>query len=77
LINSAMPLFPALMPIYAPLKTLLGHAATWGLLIAIAALGLGTSFNAVRALGLRHIATVTVTTIVILIVATGGLMALR
>lgn len=76
-INSVMPLSPALMPIYAPIKTLLGHASTWGLLIAIAALGLGTSFNAVRALGLRHIATVTVTTIVILVVATGGLMALR
>lgn len=76
-INSVLPLFPALMPIYAPIKTALGHASTWGLLIAIAALGLGTSFNAVRALGLRHIATVTVTTLVILVVATGGLMALR
>jgi uncharacterized membrane protein YadS len=51
--------------------------STWGLLIAIAALGLGTSIGAIRALGWRHMATVSATTIVILALATGGLMILR
>jgi uncharacterized integral membrane protein (TIGR00698 family) len=76
-INSIIPTIPALVPIYAPIKSLLGELSTWGLLLAIAALGLGTSFGAVRALGWRHVATVTFTTIVILVVATGGLMFLR
>jgi len=77
LINSAMPSAPALAPVYDPIKAVLGQFCTWGLLIAIAALGLGTSIGAIRALGWRHAATVTGTTLVILIVATAGLMILR
>jgi uncharacterized integral membrane protein (TIGR00698 family) len=77
LINSAMPSLPDLMPLYAPIKAALGFASTWGLLIAIAALGLGTSIAAVRSLGWRHVATVTGTTVVILVVVTAGLMVLR
>jgi uncharacterized integral membrane protein (TIGR00698 family) len=77
LINSAMPSLPALLPVYAPIKAALGEFSTWGLLIAIAALGLGTSLGAIRALGWRHLATVIGTTVVILALATGGLLALR
>jgi uncharacterized membrane protein YadS len=46
-------------------------------LIAIAALGLGTSLPAIAALGWRHVATVTGTTIVILAVVTAGLLVLN
>jgi uncharacterized integral membrane protein (TIGR00698 family) len=77
LVNSAMSYAPALAPVYAPIKAALGQFSFWGLLIAIGALGLGTSFAAVRALGWRHVATVTGTTIVILVVVTGGLLVLR
>jgi uncharacterized integral membrane protein (TIGR00698 family) len=77
IINSAIPYAPALAALYAPVKDALVFASTWGLLIAIAALGLGTSLTAITALGWRHVATVTGTTLVILIIATGGLLVLR
>ena len=77
IVNSAMPYVPSLTPVYAPIKDMLVFASTWGLLIAIAALGLGTSLTAITALGWRHVATVTGTTLVILVIATGGLLALR
>ena len=60
-----------------PIKAPLIEASTWGLLIAISALGLGTSLTAIAALGWRHVATVIGTTLVILLVVTGGLMMLR
>jgi uncharacterized integral membrane protein (TIGR00698 family) len=77
LINSAVPYAPALLPLYAPVKGVLVEASTWGLLVAIGALGLGTSLGAIARLGWRHVATVTATTLVILAVATGGLLAVR
>ena len=43
----------------------------------IGALGLGTSLPAIAALGWRHVATVTGTTMVILVVVTGGLLLVR
>jgi len=46
-------------------------------LIAIGALGLGTSVTAIAALGWRHVATVIGTTVVILVVVTAGLALLR
>ena len=52
-------------------------ASTGGLLIAIAALGLGTSIAAIGTLGWRHIATVGATTLVILVVVTAGLALMR
>ena len=64
-------------PLYAGVKTVLVEASTDGLLIAIAALGLGTSIAAIATLGWRHIVTVGATTLVILVVATGGLILLR
>ncbi len=76
IINSAMPLIPALTPVYSPLRTVLIEISTWGLLIAIGALGLGTSVSAIIALGWRHILTVLGTTAVIFVVVTGGLLAI-
>jgi uncharacterized integral membrane protein (TIGR00698 family) len=77
IVNSIVPSGPALLPIYAPIKDTLVLASTWGLLIAIAALGLGTSLTAIAALGWRHVATVTGTTLVILVIATAGIVVLR
>jgi uncharacterized membrane protein YadS len=59
------------------IKAPLIEASTWGLLIAISALGLGTSLTAIAALGWRHVATVTGTTLIILVAVTAGLMVLR
>lgn len=76
-LNSIVPSFSALAPIFSQVKIPLIEASTWGLLIAISALGLGTSLPAIAALGWRHVATVTGTTIVILVVVTVGLMAIK
>jgi uncharacterized membrane protein YadS len=62
---------------FALIKAPLIEASTWGLLIAISALGLGTSLTAIAALGWRHVATVAGTTLVILGVVTIGLTVLR
>lgn len=74
LVNSAMPLAPSLLPVFAPLKAVLIEASTWGLLIAIGALGLGTSISTIVALGWRHVATVVASTAVIFAIVTGGLL---
>jgi uncharacterized integral membrane protein (TIGR00698 family) len=76
-LNSIAAAFPAVTPIFTQIKAPLIEAATWGLLIAISALGLGTSVTAIAALGWRHVATVIGTTLVILVVATAGLAMLR
>ena len=68
---------PPLMPAYASVKVPLVEASTWGLLIAIAALGLGTSLTAIAKLGWRHIVTVMATTLVILAIVTAGLLIPR
>src|SRR4029453_16784039 len=66
-LNSVAAAFPAAAPIFAQVKAPLIDVSSWGLLIAIAALGLGTSLGAIAALGWRHVATVVGTTIVILV----------
>jgi uncharacterized integral membrane protein (TIGR00698 family) len=76
LLNSVMPFWPALAPWYGPVKAGLGQASTWGLLIAIAALGLGTSLASLFRIGWRHIAVFAGTTLVILAAVTAGLAAL-
>ena len=76
-VNSAVPLSPALMPAYAPVKSVLVEVSTWGLLLAIGALGLGTSIRTIIGLGWRHITTVLGTTAVIFVVVTGGLLLMR
>lgn len=74
ILNSVVPLMPALVPIYTPIKSAVNEASTWGLLLAIGALGLGTSVKTIVNLGWRHITTVLGATAVILVVVTGGLM---
>jgi len=76
-LNSAMPLAPSWMPVYTPMKSVLVEISTWGLLLAIGALGLGTSVKTIIGLGWRHITTVLGATAVIFVVVTGGLMAMR
>jgi uncharacterized integral membrane protein (TIGR00698 family) len=76
-LNSILPSVGAVAPLYATAKTLLVEASTGGLLVAIAALGLGTSIAAIGTLGWRHIATVGATTLVILVVVTAGLALMR
>jgi uncharacterized integral membrane protein (TIGR00698 family) len=73
-LNSLAPVFPAIAPSFAAIKRPLVEASTWGLLIAIAALGLGTSPSSIAALGWRHSATVIGTTLVILVAVTAGLL---
>jgi uncharacterized integral membrane protein (TIGR00698 family) len=76
-LNSIASSAPALAPAFQQIKGPLIEVSTWGLLVAIGALGLGTSLPAIAALGWRHVATVTGTTVMILVVVTTGLMLLR
>jgi uncharacterized integral membrane protein (TIGR00698 family) len=76
-LNSVAGTFPGAASIFAQIKAPLIEASSWGLLIAISALGLGTSLTAIAALGWRHVATVIGTTLVILLVVTAGLTMLR
>jgi uncharacterized membrane protein YadS len=76
-VNSAMPLVPSLLPVYAPAKSVLVEISTWGLLLAIGALGLGTSVKTIIGLGWRHITTVLGASVVIFAVVTGGLLLMR
>src|ERR1700754_3941251 len=69
-LNSVAPASPGFASIFVQVKAPLVEASTWGLLIAISALGLGTSLTAIAALGWRHVATVIGTTFVILLVVT-------
>jgi uncharacterized membrane protein YadS len=76
-INSIAISIGSIAPTFALIKAPLIEASTWGLLIAISALGLGTSLPAIAALGWRHVATVTGTTVVILVVVTAALLVMR
>jgi len=75
LVNRAVPLMPSVAPVYAPVKSVL--VEVWGLLLAIGALGLGTSVKTIIGLGWRHIMTVLGTSVVIIAVVTGGLLLAR
>ncbi len=76
-VNSIALAVPALAAPYAPVKALLVQASTWGLLISIGALGLGTSLSAILSIGWRHAAVFMGTTLVILIIGAGGIFLLR
>lgn len=73
-LNSAIPYACALSPVYLPIKGALVEAVDWGLLLAIAALGHGTSVETILGLGWRHLTTVLGTTAVIFVVVSGGLL---
>lgn len=72
-VNSVLPGIPALEGPYAAIKPVLVAASAWGLLIAISALGLGTSLASVASIGWRHLVVFTGTTLVILAVVLMGL----
>ena len=75
-VNSVLSTQAGLAGIYLPIRDILLDISRWGLLIAIAALGLGTSIAAMARLGWRHLAVVTGTSLNILVVATGGIILL-
>lgn len=74
-VNSAASTLPALTPLYGPLKGTLVAISNAGLLLAIAALGLGTSLRAVLTIGWRHALVFTAATLVILVIVAAGLSA--
>ena len=78
LLNSVMMASPALSaPVgYPVIKSVLGEASKWGLLVAIAALGLGTSLKSILTIGWRHMAVFMGATLVILLVILAGLRLL-
>jgi uncharacterized integral membrane protein (TIGR00698 family) len=71
-IMAAQPAFAAAVH-YAPIKSALGEASKWGLLVAIAALGLGTSLKSILTIGWRHMAVFMGATLVILVTILVGL----
>jgi uncharacterized integral membrane protein (TIGR00698 family) len=77
ILHSAVSALPHPIPAYVQARAWLIEGSNWGLLVAIAALGLGTSLSAFALLGWRQIATVFGTTLVILVTVVGGLLLLR
>ncbi|QCI66639.1 YeiH family protein [Phreatobacter stygius] len=75
-VNSIVPTIPALVSPYALVKGWLVALSNAGLLIAIAALGLGTSITAILSIGWRHVAVFFGTTLVILGIVIAGLLVL-
>ena len=72
-INSAIPLVPSLAPAIMPIKSTLIEASNWGMMLAIAALGLGTTVTSLLSVGWRRISIAVGTTLVILVAATLGM----
>ena len=73
IVNTAARAMPALAPVYVPVKAVLDVAATWGLLLAIAALGAGTSVAELRYINWRHGAVFFAATATILLTVALGL----
>jgi len=77
LVNSVVPAIPGAAPLYAPVKAVLVQASNAGLLLAIAALGLGTSVGAIAAIGWRHVAIFLAATLFILFAVSFALLLMR
>ena len=75
-VNSVLP-GTSFAGIYAPIKAFLVDASRWMMLLAIAALGLGTSIGSILSIGWRHCLVFLAAGATILIVGTGGLLLLR
>jgi uncharacterized integral membrane protein (TIGR00698 family) len=73
LVNTLATSVPALAPVYRPVKSILDVAANWGLLLAIAALGAGTTVTELRYINWRHGAVFFMATAVILLAVALGL----
>ena len=76
-VNSILPSVPGLAPLYAAIKPWIVLASSWGLLIAIGALGLGTSIGAILAVGWRHVALFMGTTGLLLVLVASVLLVAR
>jgi uncharacterized integral membrane protein (TIGR00698 family) len=72
-VNTAATSMPAVAPVYGPVKAVLDVAANWGLLLAIAALGAGTTVTELRYINWRHGAVFFAATAVILLAVVLGL----
>jgi uncharacterized integral membrane protein (TIGR00698 family) len=77
ILNSIAAGLPDVTELFNRIKAPLVEASSWGLLVAISALGLGTSVGAVLRLGWAHVAVVIGTTLVILLAVTPGLVMLQ
>jgi uncharacterized membrane protein YadS len=77
ILNSIVTATHASLPLYATMKAMAVNASNWGLLLAIAALGLATSVKAIIGLGWRHMAVVLGASVVVLAIMTGGLALLQ
>ncbi len=77
-VNSIMAANPALAAAtaYPAIKAGLSFLSQWGLLIAIAALGLGTSLKSILSIGWRHMAVFMGATLLILVLVVAGLAIL-
>jgi len=75
-VNSIAQNYPEITPVFDPIKTVLVSLSTWGLLLAIAALGLNTSLRSITSLGWRHIATLVGAACIIFICMSVGLAML-
>ena len=71
-VNSILLALPALRPIYLPIKSVLSQFSSWGLLVAIGALGLGTSLDALLKVDWRQLAVFLAATVLILFIGTAG-----
>lgn len=74
LVNSLASLAPDFAPFYLPVKAALISVSNWGMLVAIAALGLGTSLASILRVGWRQIVVFVGTTLVILSIVLSGLL---
>ncbi|HXJ02676.1 MAG TPA: putative sulfate exporter family transporter [Micropepsaceae bacterium] len=72
-VNSFILNVAALAPSYVAVKPLFVDISNWALLVAIAALGLSTSVSVIASLGWRHLATVSASTLVILVLVVSAL----
>jgi uncharacterized integral membrane protein (TIGR00698 family) len=77
IINSILTPITSIAHDYQLIKSVVVGLSTWGLLLAIAAIGLNTSIKALAKLGWRHIANLVGSTAVILFIVTVGLIAYR
>ena len=64
-------------PVYGPIRDILISVSNGGLLIAISALGLGTSLAAIFSLSWRHIGLMLLVTLLMLFVVAAGVTIAR
>ena len=75
-VNSILLGLPAIKPFYLPIRQLLSQVSTWGLLMAIGALGLGTSLAQLLNVDWRQLGVFLAATLLILVVGTVGIAVL-